>query len=427
MTHLLQNRSLLLLAVAESVSGIGNWITMLAIFAIVVFNGRGGVAASSGIFLAGLVPLLLASPAAGGLVDRFDRKRIMIASQLLAGLAIAGLVFTRQPVLVYTLVALQAVCLSVMTPARQAVVPDLVAREDLTRANALLVQLSGLIKIGAPVLAGLLLMVLSPHQAIILDVISFGLSAFILTRLPPLPPRSRLAGAGRPAHQPELTLPALLRLAPSLRLLLVLIFFGTMMIIGFDVMASIFTRDVLQGNEAFFGLLIGLVGLGAVGSSTFLLAAKGSSTPWRDVLAGMMLLACIPAAMALVGWLDGWPNLARLVAGIGCLLGGVGSGLLNIQAGTLLQLLSPPAWLGRMSGLFQGTVVAGQLTGLLLTPLLVPDFISMTAYSGLNTLALVLLVFYVTFQLRQSTPAVRPAGHYPQPAGMMQPDRNEVL
>lgn len=412
MKRLLHNRALLILGAAEAISGIGNWITMLAIFTMVIFDGQGGVLESSGIFLAGLIPLLLASPGAGWLVDRLDRKRLMIASELLAGLAIAGLIFTEQPALVYALVALQAVCVSVMTPARQAVVPDLVGREDLTRANALLQQLAGIIKIGAPVLAGLLLLVLSPHQAIILDVLSFGFSALILSRLPALPPAVQPALSTGRAGGPEVKLLAVLRSAPPLRMLFVLIFFGTMIIIGFDVLASIFTRDVLGGDETFFSLLIGLVGLGAVGSTAFLLGANTRSLPWRDALVGLLLLACIPAGMALVAWLDRRPDLARLAAAAGCLLGGMGSGLLNVQTGTLLQLLSPPAWLGRMGGLFQSTIVAGQLTGLLVTPLLVPAFVSMPAFFGLNALALVLLVLYVAYWLRLAAASGGQAGPY---------------
>ncbi len=59
---LLKNRTLVTIGVAESISGIGDWITMMAIFAILVFRGTGGVAESSGIFMAGLLPTLAGQP-----------------------------------------------------------------------------------------------------------------------------------------------------------------------------------------------------------------------------------------------------------------------------------------------------------------------------------------------------------------------------
>ena len=113
---LLKNRTLVTIGVAELISGIGDWITMMAIFAILVFRGTGGVAESSGIFMAGLLPALPASLAAGWLCDRYDRKRLMIASLLVSGLVVSGLIFTENLVLIYALLALQAVSVSIMTP-----------------------------------------------------------------------------------------------------------------------------------------------------------------------------------------------------------------------------------------------------------------------------------------------------------------------
>jgi MFS family permease len=83
MNILKRNHHLLILGFAESVSGVGNWITALAIYALIVFRGSGDVLESSGVLLAGLGPMLLCSPLAGWLCDRFDRKRLMIASEVL--------------------------------------------------------------------------------------------------------------------------------------------------------------------------------------------------------------------------------------------------------------------------------------------------------------------------------------------------------
>lgn len=88
LNKLLQHRALLILGFAESVSGIGNWITALAVFALIVFRGTDGVLESSGVLLAGLAPTLLCSPLAGWLCDRFDRKWLLIGGEVLSGLAL---------------------------------------------------------------------------------------------------------------------------------------------------------------------------------------------------------------------------------------------------------------------------------------------------------------------------------------------------
>ena len=85
---------------------------------------------------------------------------------------------------------------------------------------------------------------------------------------------------------------------------------------------------------------------------------------------------------------------------IAAFFGGVGNGLVVIQKGTLLQLLSPAGLLGRVSGFFQSTAVAGQLVGILVTPLLVPGLLPMGVYFGMTTAALVLVAVYTAMSLR---------------------------
>lgn len=401
------NRSLLILGFSESVSNTGNWITMMAVFSLVIFSREGGVVESSGIFLAGLLPTLVFSPLAGWLLDRFDRKRLMIASEILSGLVITALIFVQQLTLIYLILALQAVFITLMTPARQAVLPDMVSRKDLPRANAFLQQLAGLIKIGAPVLAGALLAVVDAHTAIVLDVISFGLSALILTRLPSLPPHSQPAAAQAETpeaetvegEQPALKDPQLwttLRQETGLQLLFTTLFLAITVIIGFDVLAPVYIRDILQANEELFGLQVGLVGVGTLAASLLVMLRKGESQPWSEAMLGLLLLGMIPLLLAVGAWL-GDPILGRWLALAACLVGGFGNGLLVVQGGTLLQLLSPSALLGRMSGLFQSVAVAGQLIGLLLTPLLVPAILSVAAFFGLSALALTALALYGLF------------------------------
>ena len=402
MASILRNRSLLILGTAESVSNMGNWITMMAIFALIVFRGDGSVTESSGIFLAGLLPVLFVSPLAGRLADRFDRKRLMIASELLSGVAVIGLILVRQMELIYALLALEATFGSLLMPARQAAIVDLVPREELTHANAFLSQLSGTIKIGAPMLAGLILALIGPQSAMVLDVISFGLSALILSRSPALPPAAQ--ATERPAAatgKAEANTWRALRDSPRLMLLFALAFAVTFVIMGFDVLSSIFTRDVLRGSEEFFGILIGLIGVGTVVVSTGLMFQKGEQKPWRDAIAGLALLTSVPAFLALAT-LSADLMLAKSLAILGCLIGGLGNGLILVQSSTLLQLTAPPELLGRLGGLFQSTFVAGQMVSIFATPVLVPTILPMGTYFGIGALALILLALGTAFVLQNT-------------------------
>ena len=402
MTTIKKNKPLLALAFAESVSSIGDWIAMMAVLAMLVFRGGGGVAQSGAIFLAGLLPTLLCSPLAGWLCDRFDRRRLMIASELASGLLISGLIFTRSPVLVYLLLALQAASASLMAPARQASIPSLVERQDLLKANAFLQQLAALVKIGSPVLAGFILVLMTPQAAVVLDVVSFAISALLLSRLPALPAGAAapvLAGGASSVAAPGTGLTALLRGIPGLRLLLGSVLLTTLIIVGFDVLSPVYSRDSLAGGQSLFGLMVGLVGVGTLAANLYLAAGRAPRDPWKDIRRGLFLLALIPAVLALASALPS-RVAAQAVSLAACLVGGFGSGLIHTNLSTLLQLLSPPEVLGRTGGLLQAAAVAGQLAGAVLTPLAVPALLSSRAYFVLCGLALALLAAWLGIPLR---------------------------
>ena len=83
----------------------------------------------------------------------------MILSEVAAGLSVFGLIFTDNIFLIYGMLAIQAVFVSLMIPARQAGLPALVEENELTQTNAFFQQLSGVVKIIAPMLAGFVLTV----------------------------------------------------------------------------------------------------------------------------------------------------------------------------------------------------------------------------------------------------------------------------
>lgn len=377
MKKILSNRSLIILGLAESVSGIGNWITFMAVLAMLVFRGGGGVMESSGIFLSGLLPTLFISPFAGWLVDRVNRKFLLVASEVLSGIVVSLLFITTRIEIIYGILALEAVILSVVTPSRQAVIPDLVSRDDLPKANAFLQQLAGLVKVFSPFIAGLVLSVMDPQKAILFDVISFFLSAGVLMFLPSLPAHGKQvdgSGVNKMANPV-----AVLRSIPRLQLLFTGVFAAILGIIGFDVLSSVYTRDILQQGERFYGISISLVGIGSLLATGMILIRKRPGDPWKDLTAGFALLGLIPLVLAVVYPIGKLPIAIYLVVAA-CLVGGIGNGLVHVQVGTIMQLITPPEILGQVGGWLQTVMVASQLIGMVITPLLVPNVIKMDMY-----------------------------------------------
>ncbi len=402
MRNILTNRSLVIMAISESVSNVGSWITMMAVFSLVIFKGEGSVTESGLIYLVGLLPALIFSPVAGWLCDRYDRKKLMIMSEILSGLAVSGIIFTESTTLLYVLLALQAISGSIMTPARQSSVPLVVDREHLTQANAFLQQISSVVKIFGPVLAGAVLAVMSAHQAVILDVVSYFLSAGILFLLPRLVPPQQSKQVDKVEQKVKWTtqFTELLHLNSQLKLLFGMAFVAIMGIVSIDILASIFTRDVLLSGESYFGLLIGMIGLGTLVGAATLMLGKKASRPWRDVIIGFAIIAILPASMS-VGYHIANLELVRILVIPICMLAGFGMGRKLVQDNTLIQTLSPADMLGRVSGLYQSTIIAAQLIGTVLTSAVVPGLIAVDAFFALVAiLILAVSVFGSFFYLR---------------------------
>lgn len=410
MKQVLGNRALVILGIAEAISHVGSWVTIMALYALLIFDGGGGVLESSGLMLAGLAPTLLIGPVAGWLADRFDRKKLMIGAELLAALPILALLWWGEGLWIFLLLALQSSFGAIMMPARQASVPQLVGREQLTQANAFLQQLGSFVKIGAPILGSAIVGLLGAHVALLIDVISYGLAAGLLCLLPALlpPPQGNMAQdaaeQGQEKSQKDTSaqegLVVVLGSRPRLRLLFVMTFLAILVIMGFDTLSAIVIRDVLAADERFFGFVIALVGIGSVVGGVWLMVRKQQVDPWHDLLTGLLLLTALPAVMSL-GYALGDPAQARVLLCVGAFMGGLGSSFTTIQIGTLLQLLSPQEMLGRLSGVFQSTIAAAQIITILVTPLLVPALLSIGSFFGLSTVALLLVIGWTLLTLRR--------------------------
>lgn len=184
----------------------------------------------------------------------------------------------------------------------------------------------------------------------------------------------------------------------SLQMLFIAGFFSIFVIVGFDVLAAVFFRDALKETESFYGLAIGLVGVGSLLSTLYLLLKKRTSRPWPDAVSGIALLSVIPLSLTVAAGMQNIA-LARIITLVACFIGGMGNGLLHVQISTLLQSFTPRHLLGEASGLLQSTMVTGQLLGTLLTPLLVPGLLSTGVFCLISFVALTILVTVLVVQL----------------------------
>lgn len=197
-----RNREIRRLWLAQVVSEFGDWMNLVALFRVLAQLAP-GAAAPGWVMVIQMLPWVLVGPVAGSLADRFDRKTILIAADLVRAGVVLGFLTIDDPSevwLLYLLAGLQFSVAAFFEPARSALVPSLAKGEELLAANALMgVTWSVMLAVGGAA-GGLIAGIFSPQAAFWADSASFLLSAAILVGLRSRPVAGlpgREAGAGK--------------------------------------------------------------------------------------------------------------------------------------------------------------------------------------------------------------------------------------
>lgn len=199
-----QNRNYRYTWMAQVVSEIGDYFNNIAVFALVMERSGSGLVVS-GVMLARAVSAVLAGPVAGVLLDRLDRKQIMIASDLIrAVVALAFLLTLHQPRhwLLYALSAALMFASPFFTAGRAAILPSIADTGELHAANSLTQTTQWATLTIGTLLAGFSAATLGYQWAFIINSLSFVFSAAAISRisLPGGFRAKRLAAPGHPSH-----------------------------------------------------------------------------------------------------------------------------------------------------------------------------------------------------------------------------------
>lgn len=122
---------------AQFISGIGDWLVIGLLIPLVTTLTGGSSFAVAGIMIAKIIPSLLLSSFIGVFVDRFDRRRLMIACDLVRALLTLFLLFTNSLAIIYATVLFMEMASLFFLPARNALIPRLVADDEVAVANGL--------------------------------------------------------------------------------------------------------------------------------------------------------------------------------------------------------------------------------------------------------------------------------------------------
>ncbi len=339
-----------------------------------------------------MAPIFAGGLVAGWLLDRFGRRNVMVADNLVRAAAILVI-----PVLyalgslqvwhAYVVAAAYGSLMMISLAGGPALIPSLVPRQNLPTANAL--ETIGFTVSSAigPTLAGFLVATVGAPNVLLVDAASYVLFALALTRVPTSPPTD----VGD-SHTPETFGPwAAIRLMISNRILLS----TTLMYMAFNlglgmmfVWLPIFSDEVLDGGARLYGGLLGLMAVGALTSS---LLAGTVTLPWTlgTMISTILILSGISLGL-MVLFQSVWVTVASIT------LFGFFNAPLTIWAQTLRMQIIPERLRGRAFALMRmlmqganpiGGLAAGPLIpvlGLILTMTLSATFVGAAGVVGLR-------------------------------------------
>jgi len=346
-----------------AVSSLGDWLYNVALLAF-VFERTGSATWLAVTTAVRVLPIVVLGPIGGVIADRYDRRRLIIASDLVRAalmVGLAGVVALELPIVLAPLLAGAATLVaSVHPPAVAASTPRLVDADHLQRANAARAAIGQASIVVGPALGAGVLAVSSPAVAILANAATFLASAVLVATIA-AGPAFRPSGNAAPGLLTELRDGVdALRGAPS-----------AVRVIAADAICSavygiltvtlVLVAGRVGAGAGGYGLLLGGFGVGGIAGAA--IAGRIDGGHWRRTLAVALTFVALPVAA--LGVVD-----SLWVAIVLAVVGGTGAVVAEVLSETALPRMLDDAVLARaygimlpvtLSGIVAGSLIAGPL------------------------------------------------------------------
>jgi len=342
----------------------------------------------------GDAPFILFSLIGGVVADRYDRRKILLCSQIVQltnAFALGALVWFHQVQIWHILLLsfLTGVAQSFGGPAYQALIPSLVEREDMPNAIALnSIQFNMAITIG-PALGGLALSKLG-------EAWCFGLNA--LSFVAPIITLSMISARFLPVKTSDSILSSLkqglnfIRDRASMAALTVLAFCITFLAMPLRTFIPVFVKGIFQRGPETYGNLLSIMGIGTICGSLLVAGMGNMRHKGRFALIVLICLGAGTSAFSLSHWLP-------LTYGVLLLVGAFMMALFATTA-SLVQLITTDDMRGRVMSVYNCAFRGGMPMGNMVSGWLVPKFTAPIVL-GVNGLLLMALgLFFLLFERR---------------------------
>ena len=354
-----------LLFLASAGSAFGTYLAAVAL-TLHVFGLTGSGTWVAALLVADFLPIVVIGLALGPLIDRFQRRRLMIAADLTRAAVFCVLPFVSAPAAIVGLAAVSGIATGFFRPAVYAGVPNLVAGdEDLTEANSLLTGVENLAWVVGPVVAGALVAAFGSDPAYLINAATFAFSALLVVRIPARRLQSEESLSRGHWRDVRDGISLVLR-APQLRTVLLV---WNVVIVGnaaVNVAEVVFAQESLGAGSTGFGVLVASSGVG--------LTLGSFATPVFMGSLGLHRLYVLSVGLMGVGWGAAAMAPSLWVAVPLVVVATVGNGMAIVCNQVLIQRGAPDRLRGRaiavlMSSTYATMAVAMGVAGVLVNAL----------------------------------------------------------
>jgi MFS family permease len=380
---LMRNKGFITLMAAQAISSIGDWLSMIAVITLVGLKWNASPMEVSFIILCLAIPMALFGPFTGTLADRFNRKALMVISDVIRAGLILILAVADTIWIVYICLFTIGVFSSFFVPSKNGKLKELVPQADMKSAMAITSMIDSSTKILGPLLSGALVTVFGAKMVFLIDSFTFIVSACLILLLPkglPSQPNDTDHSSQLSSSFKNDMLLGLTFIKSRFHLLVGMFFLGFSLLILqlSDSQIIVLLREIPSVSPDLFGYIVTASGIGMLVSG-MLLAKKTDYHAYNLMLIGVCGIGISFGLMALltnfeVGYAIIWGPLLGF-------LGGFTATLVFVPFQTAVQLDTPVHLTGRVFGVINSvtttaTIIGPLLGGYLATVLgVVPTFI----------------------------------------------------
>ena len=333
----------------QSVSLVGTWMQKTAVSWVVYSVTQSKFMLGVSVF-ATLFPTAMVSLYGGIIADRYDRYKMLLATQIIsllqAVLLALAIVFFREHVVweIIILGAVLGVINGVDMPVRQSMIREMVAdKADLPNALALNSSMVNLSKLIGPAIAGLVLEVYGDAVCFGLNALSF-IPVIISLLMMRLPAQELKPAADKNLRKEFAEAFAYIKSTPEISSVIIFVAFTSLLLLPFSALTPVFAKDIFHGTASTLGIIDGIIGLGAFFGALFLASLQRGANLSKILAINTVVFGI---GLILFSYTELFPLALVCIA-----LGSFGMMSVRTLTNTIIQIHVPNQFRGRVISIY---------------------------------------------------------------------------